>query len=172
MNVENDDEVKSGWSVEGELAPEEEELLDDDLCDMENDSLFTEDIDRADVPHSSEMDAMEEEARFLHSTEQDAYLTNVRIAARGNEYSGEVEEDSTVPQLVDKYKCMVEDTIFRFNVPVDEHGFVARQFLTGKMANLVLRIAKVTKQGPSQGAGLQHSGREYQGVYAKSHLLR
>ena len=35
----------------------------------------------------------------------------------------------------------MDDTIHRFNVPVDQHGFVARQFLRGKIASLVLRIA-------------------------------
>jgi hypothetical protein len=38
---------------------------------------------------------------------------------KDNEYSGEVAEEYSDPQLVDRYKRLVENTIIRFNVPVD-----------------------------------------------------
>jgi hypothetical protein len=135
---ENDEDVKSGWSNE---AASLEELLGEYPCDMENESIGAEGINSPNVLHSSVMDTMALYARFIHSTEEDGYLTNVSIAAKGNEYSGKITEEYSDPQLVDRYKRLVENTITRFNVPVELHGFVARQFLTGKMANLVLSIA-------------------------------
>jgi hypothetical protein len=66
MDVENDEEVKSGWSNEADSL--EEELLDDYPCDMANEYLSAVGIDSPNVLHSSKMDAMAEDARFLHST--------------------------------------------------------------------------------------------------------
>jgi hypothetical protein len=63
MEAVNDGEVPSDW------IDEEKEPLVDDICDMEDESLNAADIDPPDVLHSSPMDAMVEDARFLHSTE-------------------------------------------------------------------------------------------------------
>jgi hypothetical protein len=108
--------------------------MEDYPLDMENESIVA-------PEENAETEAMAEDARFLHSSNEDEYLTCVRMAARGNQYSGEVVEGCSGPILVEKYKRLVNDTIVKFRVPVDQHGYVARQFLTGKIANLVLHLA-------------------------------
>jgi hypothetical protein len=112
----------------------EEDLMDDYPLDMENESIVA-------PEENAETEAMAADARFLHSRNEDEYLSCVRTAARGNQYSGEVVEGCSGPVLVEKYKRLVNDTIVKFRVPVDQHGYVARQFLTGKIANLVLNLA-------------------------------
>jgi hypothetical protein len=108
--------------------------MEDYPLDMENESIVA-------PEENAETEAMVEDPRFLHSSNEDEYLTCVRMAARGNQYSGEVVEGCSGPEMVEKYKRLVNDTIVKFRVPVDQHGYVARQFLTGKIANLVLHLA-------------------------------
>jgi hypothetical protein len=64
------------------------------------------------------------------------------LVAKGNEYDGEDVGDFTErAQLVFVYKFKVDEAIKMSHVPVDQHGYVARKFLKGKIENQVLLIA-------------------------------
>jgi hypothetical protein len=66
-------------------------------------------------------------------------------AAKNNEYSGEdVGDFSERSQLVVIYKYLVNEAIKLSHAPVEQHGYVARRFLKGKIENHVLLIAAKT----------------------------
>jgi hypothetical protein len=69
-------------------------------------------------------------------------MKTAMIAAKDCEYSGEdVEDFAERSQFVDIFKYLVNDTIQMSHVPVEQHGYVARKFLKGKIANHVLLVA-------------------------------
>jgi hypothetical protein len=85
---------------------------------------------------------MMEEVPSLHPKGKDDWMKTVSIATKGSEYSGEdVGDFSERSQLVDIFMYLVNETIQMSHVPVEQHGYVARKFLTGKIANHVLLIA-------------------------------
>jgi hypothetical protein len=72
-------------------------------------------------------------------------MKTVLIAAKGNEYSGEdVGDFSERSQLVVVYKFQVNEAIKMSHVPVEQHGYVARRFLKGKIETHVLLVAAKT----------------------------
>jgi hypothetical protein len=82
-----------------------------------------------------------EDVPSLNPMGQDDWMMTVLIAAKGNEYSGEdVGDFSERSQLVDIFKYLVNETIQMSHVLVEQHGYVARKFLKGKIINHVLLI--------------------------------
>jgi hypothetical protein len=72
-------------------------------------------------------------------------MKTVLLVAKGNEYDGEDIGDFTeLAQLVFVYKFKVDEAIRMSHVPVDQHGYVARKFLKGKIEIHVLLIAAKT----------------------------
>jgi hypothetical protein len=72
-------------------------------------------------------------------------MKTVLLVAKGNEYSGEDVGDFTErAQLVFVYKFKVDEAIKMSHVPAEQHGYVARKFLKGKIESHVLLVAAKT----------------------------
>jgi hypothetical protein len=121
------EELYGSSKEEGELDP----LLDFDLPDPDQ--------------------VMEEVV--VHHHRNDEWMKNIILQAKGNEYSGEDAGDfSERAQQVLVYKYKVEEAIKMSKVPVDQHGYVARKFLKGKIeAHALLIAAKTPEKSLSKG---------------------
>ena len=92
------------------------------------------------------VDQVMEEAIVQHHR-HDEWMKNIILQAKGNEYSGEDAGDFSERALqVQVYKFKVEEAIKMSNVPVDQHGYVARKFLKGKIEGHALLVAAKTPE--------------------------
>jgi hypothetical protein len=78
----------------------------------------------------------------IHNQRAHEWMKTVLLTAKGNEYSGaDVGDFSERSHLVFVYKFKVNEAIKMCHVPADQHGYVARRFLKGKIENHVLLVA-------------------------------
>jgi hypothetical protein len=130
---------------EGPSRMNNEELNphDEALNELYGESQEDEEIDPIDFNLPFEGDVTMEDIHSIHSKSgQDDWMKTIIIAAKGSEYSGEdTEYFAERSQLVDIFKYFVNEAIRMSHVPAEQHGYVARNILTGKIANHVLLIA-------------------------------
>ena len=123
---------------------DEENPHAEDIDELYEESHEEGEIDPLEFNLPSEVDVLMEVAP-IHNPRGDEWMKTVLIAAKGNEYSREdIRDFSERSQLVVVYKFQVNEAIKMSHVPAEQHGYVARRFLKGKIENHVLLVAAKT----------------------------
>ena len=140
MDANTDGEGPSGVNEEVNTHEEDmDELYGSSKEDGEIDPLIDFDL-------PPPVDQVMEDVIVQHHR-NDEWMKNIIMQAKGHEYSGEEAGDFGERALqVQVYKFKVEEAITMSNVPVDQHGYVARKFLKGKIEGHALLLAAKTPE--------------------------